>query len=124
MTALLLLLVLAAPLAAEDKPFAPIQGQPDVEEVTHPAQEGSLYKVILALFALIVLLFLAVLLMRRMGTGAFRRSGSSKIQILERRPLSQKTQLYLIEIEGKELLIAESQLEVRALTPLTTKKEG
>ncbi len=44
-----------------------------------------------------------------------KRVGSQSIQILEKRMISPKTMLYLIEAEGKQILIAESQLEVKRL---------
>jgi flagellar biogenesis protein FliO len=44
-------------------------------------------------------------------------SGRS-IKILERRPLSAKSILYIIEVEGKKILVSESQFEVRTLSPV------
>ncbi len=40
------------------------------------------------------------------------------IKILEKRPLSAKSMLYLIEIDGKKAIISESTLEVRKLVDL------
>ena len=45
------------------------------------------------------------------------------MKVLEKRPLSPKTMLYLIEMNGEEVVIAESQLEVRVLSSLTEQDE-
>lgn len=42
----------------------------------------------------------------------------SNIQVLETRPLSMKSTLYIIEVEGKRLLVGESSTEVRLLGKL------
>ena len=119
---LTVLFLAVAPMQAPEnqKPPAPVAGQP-LEEAPAPAPDGSLYKVVLGLFILLILLFLAVFLLRRLTGGGFRSmSGNKSIRILERRPLSPKTTLFLVEISGKEILVAESQFEVRALTTIDT----
>jgi len=46
------------------------------------------------------------------------------IKIIEKRPLSPKSMLYLIEVGGKQVLIAESQLEVRTVASLDLLESG
>jgi flagellar biogenesis protein FliO len=71
---------------------------------------------VLTLVGLLLLLFLSVRFLRRLGRGSFLglKSGKS-IQVVEKRALSQKTVLYLVDIEGKRVLLSESQCEVRSL---------
>lgn len=78
--------------------------------------EGAGIKMFVALMALLVGIFFAVWILKKVMRGGFGKRGSQdSINILEKKPLSQKTVLYLIEIEGKKALIAESQLEVKSL---------
>ncbi|KAG6559869.1 flagellar biosynthetic protein FliO [Candidatus Rhabdochlamydia oedothoracis] len=67
--------------------------------------------------AALVLLFVTLWLLRRFKTGHFKKMGesSSAFAILERKTLSPKTMLYIVEINNKRLLISESQVEVRTL---------
>lgn len=79
--------------------------------------EHTFVKMLASLLGLLALIVLTIWMLRRISRGKTGGSGSNKtIKILERRPLSQKSALYLIEVGGKQVLIAESQLEVRALT--------
>ena len=68
------------------------------------------------MIAFVILSFVTVSLFRRVGKSKLFASNSlHHIKILERRPLSSKTILYLIDLAGKQILVAESQLEVRSL---------
>jgi len=81
-----------------------------------PSYEGAFFKMIITLIALLVLVFFTFWIFRRFTQG--RLTGMSlarSIKVLERRPLSAKTMLYLIEVGKKRILISESQLEVRTL---------
>lgn len=85
-----------------------------------PSYEGAFIKMLLTLGGLLALVFLTIWLLKKMTNGRFGSLGTQKkIHILEKKPLSPKTLLYLIEIDGKKALISESQLEVRTLLPLT-----
>lgn len=126
---LIVLLSLFAQLRADEPPVPPVQGQPQeqVEEVpAPPSYEHALGKMLLTLLGLIVLIFLTVWVMRKLTSGRVRSMNQNRaIRILEKRPLSQKSVLYLVEIEGKQVLLSESQLEVRALTTVeTTSREN
>lgn len=95
-----------------------IPGQPQHEVVvTPPSYEHALGKMLLTLFGLIVLILLTVWIMRRLSAGRLGRTNADHaIKILEKRALSPKSMLYLLDVEGKHVLISESQLEVRALS--------
>lgn len=76
----------------------------------------ALAKVAISLVILVGLMFATLWILRRLIQGRMQRSSPNQlIQIVERRPLSPKTMLYMISIEGEHHLIAESQLEVRFL---------
>lgn len=93
------------------------------EQLTQSYQAAFL-KMILSMIGLILLVFVSIWLLRRLGQGKFRGFGSHKsISILEKKPLSPKSMLYLIEIEGQKILIAESQLEVRRLSEIKPSPE-
>lgn len=73
-------------------------------------------KMLLSLVILIALLgatywFLRRIIQQRLQKGV----GDAAIQIVEKRMISPKTILYLIEVNGKKILLAESQLEIKRL---------
>ena len=90
-----------------------------IEDVSPPTANYSqaLTKMILTFLALLILFGVSYWLMKRAGRNRMRNMNNLKaIKIRERRPISPKTTLYLIELSGKEILVAESQHEVRALS--------
>ncbi len=92
--------------------------QPELPPDT-PSYEHAFLKMILSLVGLLVLVFLTFWALRRLSQGRMRFMNQNlTIKILEKRSLSPKTLLYVLEIGGKKLLISESQLEVRLLTPI------
>lgn len=81
-----------------------------------PGYGKQLFTMILTLLGLVVFIILTFWFLRRLSQGRMSNgSGSKKIRVLERRPLSPKSVLFLIEIGGKKVMIAESQLEVRTI---------
>lgn len=77
---------------------------------------ASFVKMFLSLIVLILLMFTTYWFLRRIIQARLQKNqADASIHILEKRPLSPKTMLYLLEVEGKKVLIAESQLEVRRL---------
>lgn len=83
-----------------------------------PSYEATFFKMLLTLGGLIILVFFTIWVLKKATNGRFGNMGSQKkITILEKKPLSPKTLLYLIELDGKKILISESQLEVRTLLP-------
>ena len=79
--------------------------------------ESTLFKMLLTLGGLLALVLLTVWALKKLSHGRLGGFGTQKkIMILERKPISPKTFLYYIELEGKKILIAESQLEVRMIS--------
>lgn len=118
----------AAPPSQATQPArepAPVPGQPtqpspfDSQQTAEPpTYEYALGKMLLTLLGLILLIVLTVWMLRKLGGGKNGSGAGQAIKILERRALSQKSVLYLIEVQGKQVLIAESQLEVRRLADI------
>jgi len=93
----------------------PSEPAPEPEHST-ASYENAFVKMLVTLVGLIVLILLSVWMLRRIAQGRFSKFSTQKgIKILEKRPLSGKSMLYLVEVSGKKVLIAESQLEVRRL---------
>ena len=97
---------------------------PMPDEVHMPTYEGAFTKMILTLVGLVALIFITVWLLRRLTQGKIGSFGKKHINIIERKPLSPKTVLYIIDVDGKQILVAESQLEIKALTTLDHFSEG
>ncbi|MCB1082432.1 MAG: flagellar biosynthetic protein FliO [Chlamydiia bacterium] len=139
------LFVLCTPLLAEEestlaqseliaeapKPTAPAEKEaeapPPTKEENHPiplheateSYETAFIKTIVVLVGLLVLVILTIWMFRKISNGRFRGMNVLKsVKILEKRPLSPKSMLYLIEVSGKQILLAESQLEVRNVATL------
>lgn len=90
-----------------------------VTEVGQPiVQTGDLgaafAKMLLSLAVLILLLFLSYWFIKRLIQHRLQKGvGDSSIHILEKRMLSPKTMLYLVEVDNKKVLLAESHLEIK-----------
>lgn len=82
-----------------------------------PADLGSTFiKMMLTFGVLILLLFGTYWFIRRLVQMRLQRGiGTASIQIIEKKMISAKTMLYLIEVENKKVLIAESQLEIKRI---------
>lgn len=79
--------------------------------------KGAFMKMMLTMLGLIVLIVISVWLLRRVSHGRMKQMNYGRsIKVIERRPLSAKSILYLVEISGKKVVIAESQVEVRGIT--------
>lgn len=106
--------------------FSPIDDTPATqssEEATESYQH-AFSRMIFSLIALIVLLVGGVWFLKRLSKGKFRFGMHKQVEILEKRPLSPKTALYVVRIDGKKVLISESQLEVRRLCTLEEIEES
>jgi flagellar biogenesis protein FliO len=76
----------------------------------------TLVKMLISLMALALLLFASYWFLKRLIQGRLQRGvGRQSIEIVEKRMISPKTMLYLIQVENKKILFAESHLEVKAL---------
>ncbi len=108
-------------------PPSPVPGQPEQIEneiAQPPSYEHAFVKMLLTLFGLIAMIFVTVWLLRRVASVRLQQGKAGQtIKIIERRPLSGKSALYLLEVDGKRVLVSESHLEVRALTSLERPKE-
>ncbi len=82
-----------------------------------PGDLGAAFaKMFLTLIALVLLLGISYWFLRRLIQNRLQKgTGQLAIQIVEKRMISPKTMLYLIEVEGKKILIAESHLEIKRL---------
>lgn len=108
---------------SDDHSQEPLSAQKGEEECPHPSgdvqkatesYETAFIKTIVVLVGLLILVILTVWMFRKISHGRLRGMNVLKsVKILEKRPLSPKSMLYLIEVGGKQVLIAESQLEVR-----------
>lgn len=126
--------ILPVMLFGNDTPPASPPPAPEKSELSneiHKAEESiqktlpgsvqpSAMKIVLTLAGLILFLLLSAWALKRITGNRGGFFGSSKgIKILERKAISPKSALYLIEVQGKKVLISESQYEVRALTTLS-----
>ena len=82
-------------------------------------------KMFLTLTFLVILLILSYWLIRRIIQQRLQKGvGIQAIQILEKRMISPKTTLYLIEVENNtRVLIAESQLEIKKIETIPSQTE-
>lgn len=103
---------------APPPPAKEIEKKMDVHHATEN-YETAFIKTIVVLVGLLVLIILTVWMFKKISHGRLRSFNYLKsVKVLEKRPLSPKSMLYLIEVSGKQVLIAESQLEVRAVATL------
>ncbi len=87
---------------------------PSSTEMTN-SYESAFVRMLVTLLGLVALVFATFWILRRLGKGKFTMGSGRLINVLEKRALSPKSMLYIVEIGNKKVLIAESQVEVRAL---------
>ena len=115
----------ADPVDQSDKAAPPkeLEDHPDeddnsIQKATESV-ETAFIKTIVVLVGLLILVVLTVWMFKKISHGRLRSFNYMKsIKILEKRPLSPKSMLYLIEIGGKQVLLAESQLQVKNVATL------
>jgi flagellar protein FliO/FliZ len=109
----------SAPASPHEIPMPPDHGPaplPSSTEMTS-SYESAFVRMLVTLLALVALVFATFWILRRLGKGKFMAgSGGRSINVIEKRALSPKSMLYIVEIGNKKVLISESQVEVRALT--------
>lgn len=106
------LLILSKTLLADDPSIE--VGDPDIPLLVDN-MEGAFTRMLLSFFAFILLGGASFYFLRRFIRQKNYRGQSRKIIIKEKKMLSPKTVVFLIEVEGKKLVVSESQLEVRLL---------
>lgn len=86
---------------------------------------GSAFlKMFLSLLVLILLLIISYRFLKRFMQNRFQKgSSAASIQILEKKMISPKTMLYVIKIDRKKILVAESHLDVRRLESFEIEKD-
>ena len=98
---------------ANGDPIGPNIPLPDLPPTDYGA---ALIKMFLSLIAVVVLLAVTFWFLRRLIRSRLRRGvGTESIQILEKKMISPKSMLYLLEVDGQKILLAESHLEIRRL---------
>ena len=92
---------------------------PSIEIPPLPSTEAygaALIKMFLTMIAIIVLFCISYWFLKKLVNNRLQKgSETHAIQILEKRILSPKTMLYLVEVDNKKILLAESQLEIKKL---------
>ncbi len=107
------------PAPSDEEPYFPLQ----IEE---PSPQSNKFLVeflnMLATLGFIIALILIVawFLKRFVNARLEQVNASSSIQVIEKRGLSPKSMLYLLRVENKTILVAESQHGVTALTEFDT----
>lgn len=107
------LMFLADALPEEFPSAFPLSEVPNMPSGDFGAAFAKMFITLIALVALLVLtyFFLRKIIQRRLQKGV----GNHAIQLVEKRMISAKTMLYLVEVEGKKILLAESHLEIKRL---------
>jgi flagellar biogenesis protein FliO len=82
-------------------------------------------KMIFSLTLVVILLLASYWFIRRLIQNRLEKGvGDADIQIIEKKMISPKTILYLIEVDKKRVLIAESQLEIKRLESFIADSTG
>lgn len=108
----------------ENEPYRfPFEGE-KTQEQPEDHFYGQFMKMLGTLGLLIAVMLLASRSLKRMlDTRVQGLNDNSLIKVLEKRPLSNKSFLYLVEIEGKTFVVGESMNSVNLLTVLENKHE-
>lgn len=89
-----------------------------------PEYKATFIKMLFTLVGLIALIIVTFWLFKRLIRAKMHQSNSNKIiQVIEKRTISPKTMLYLIEVEGERILVAESHLEVKPIKALNSEAD-
>ncbi len=101
--------------AAEPPPFDPlaIPETNPVEAFDNSRFLGEFFYMLLMLAILVgMVYFLAWFLKRMTHVRVEQQNAGSAIKVIERRPINNRTTIYLLEIENKQILIAETPTTV------------
>lgn len=106
---------------ATPAPLSPMPMEETVPELNAATStyEAAFLKMVLVLIGILAFIFIVFFIFKRFAATRIKQSNHSRtIKILEKRAISPKSMLYLIEIGGQKMLIAESQLEIRPISNL------
>jgi flagellar biogenesis protein FliO len=96
----------------------------EVQNLPEPQFQYAFLRMILVLVAVIFLFVITLWFFRKLMRVKESQANSLKtIKILEKRALSPKSMLYLVEVEGEKVLIAESHLEIKRIHNLNSKEQ-
>ena len=112
-----LLSLITSPLCAQPQEQKKTEAPPVFLEELHKAEEAGdqsffreFLNMLFYLGLLVSLLLLTAWFLKRLMQSRIRRvNASNSIKVIERRPLTQKTTVYILDIMGKQVAIAESQ---------------
>lgn len=105
------------------EPNDTVEAAAEIVEIVTPEFQSAFFKMLLMLVGIIALLVLTFIIFRKLMHGKMLASNQNNvIKIIEKRALSPKSMLYLVEIGEDTVLVAESHLEVRALHYLEKKQ--
>jgi flagellar biogenesis protein FliO len=95
----------------------PIPQDIPLPELSLSTDYGAAFiKMFLSLIVIVALLVITFLFLRRLVQSRLKRGiGMESIRIIERKMISPKSVLYLIEVDGQKVLIGESHVEIRRL---------
>lgn len=80
---------------------------------------AAFVKMVLTLIVFGILMGVTIWFIKRLIRSRLEKgTGTRMIEVLEKRMISPKTMLYVVEVDGKRILLAESHLEVRPITDL------
>lgn len=104
----------------------------DLDNVATPplSQTSANYKKMLTeaslmVFALLGFVLLAIFILKRISSQrTFQMNRERYIKIIERRPLSPKTSIYLVQVGDQKIVLTESQVEVRSHLQLSAERKN
>lgn len=92
------------------------------ENTPAPSFQALFAKTMVLVFFLLALATGGLILLKKTQNRFFKNQPETNIAILEKRALSQKTQLFLVSIKGEEFLLIESAHST-SLTPISSTKK-
>ena len=120
---ILVVLVFAGPIVAGDPLAQEIKGSSDGTNDTGGDSLRGLLQTLGALAVVIALIFCVRLAVRRFSPSASPAAGSKLIEVLARKSLTPKHQVFLLKAGGKEILVAASPSGMNVLSQVTPKDE-
>jgi flagellar protein FliO/FliZ len=99
-------------LSQNQKPLNPVEENIE-KEFPKVEFKGAFIKMMLSLLAVIVLGIITFIMFKRISRNRFMQANNDMaIKVLEKRILSPKSIIYLVEYEGIKALVSESHLDV------------